>query len=314
MGVNYYTSEDAGAPALSGQVGALIALLDAVLVNGYGSKAALGWTKAFSGTNKAAYRLDHATNSGRYLRVDDSNAQYAIVNAYDVMSDVDTGTGGFPATATARYWRKSSNSDATARPWAIYGDEAFMHFFAKWHSNATYSYIHHVFGDLLPAHDSPGAVSMFSGSSSGSESFPGQQSDLHNINTTSALDRVHAIPDAAGTLTEVKPRLVGHYMTGSALGDGRLNVTGSAEPNGAALRCSPMHVARDGGNSGSTNWIMGMLPGLLAPWYRMSAALGGTEYDDLIDGGARNYRVQAANYGNASAIAAVLIDVSGPWR
>ena len=56
MGVTVYRFDDAGAPTLSAAAGALISVLDACLVNGYGAKPAAGWTKAFSGTNQAAYR------------------------------------------------------------------------------------------------------------------------------------------------------------------------------------------------------------------------------------------------------------------
>ena len=37
-----YRSDDAGAPNLTGAAGSLIAILDAVLVNGYGAKPAAG--------------------------------------------------------------------------------------------------------------------------------------------------------------------------------------------------------------------------------------------------------------------------------
>lgn len=98
MTVRVYHSTDSSAPVLSGQVGALIGVLDAILVNGYGSKAAVGWTKAFSGTNMAAYKQSAGSNQ-LYLRVDDTNATDARVVGYETMSDVNTGTGPFP-TAT----------------------------------------------------------------------------------------------------------------------------------------------------------------------------------------------------------------------
>lgn len=42
MTVRVYRWDDASAPTLTGQLGSLITLLDAVLVNGYGSKTAAG--------------------------------------------------------------------------------------------------------------------------------------------------------------------------------------------------------------------------------------------------------------------------------
>jgi hypothetical protein len=56
MTVRVYRSTDASAPVLTGQVGSLTALLDAVLVNGYGALSAAGWTIAQTTTNKRGYK------------------------------------------------------------------------------------------------------------------------------------------------------------------------------------------------------------------------------------------------------------------
>lgn len=200
--VKIYHSAMVGAPALSGTAGALIAILDACLVNGWGSAAvdsivisggiatvtkaaghpmeedavaeitgatvtggsingekkvltatatqytfdatgipnqtatgsithklaSMGWAKAFSGTNKAAYRASDITGVRNYLRVDDSAVQSARVVAYESMTDVDTGTNPYPTTAQMSgggHWCKHSTttSSATARPWVLIGDE-----------------------------------------------------------------------------------------------------------------------------------------------------------------------------------------------
>ena len=68
MALTIYRSSDAGAPSLTGAAGSLIALLDACLRTGYGTKAGAGWTKPFTGTNIAAFRQG-AGGNGRYLRV-----------------------------------------------------------------------------------------------------------------------------------------------------------------------------------------------------------------------------------------------------
>lgn len=127
--VTVYRSDDASAPVLSGAAGALIGVLDAILVNGYGAKAAAGWTKDFTGTFKAAYKMSTGTPS-MLLRVDDTGAQDARVVGYESMTDVDTGSGPFPTAAQVTgglYCRKSSTADATARPWiALANDKFFM--------------------------------------------------------------------------------------------------------------------------------------------------------------------------------------------
>ena len=135
MTVKIYSNTDVSAPPGNGVSGSLITLLDAVLVNGYGSKTAAGWTKVFAGTNIAVYRNNPLApgSSGMYLRVDDTTSNYATVKAYKTMSDISTGTdmipSGTPAyTNTAIYWIKSSSADTVYRPWMIVADDRTMYF------------------------------------------------------------------------------------------------------------------------------------------------------------------------------------------
>src|SRR6185436_20075392 len=46
MTVRFYSSRDAGAPVMNGNVGSMISVLDACLVNGYGSVAISSITQA----------------------------------------------------------------------------------------------------------------------------------------------------------------------------------------------------------------------------------------------------------------------------
>jgi len=130
-----YRSTDTSAPVLTGQTGSLITLLDACLVNGYGSKTAAGWGKAFSGTSKAAYRA--ASGSRLYYRIQDDGPgagtfKEARIRGYEVMTDVDTGTGLFPTTtqaANGQFIRKSATADSTARTWIVIADARTVYLF-----------------------------------------------------------------------------------------------------------------------------------------------------------------------------------------
>lgn len=200
--VKNFLSTDTGAPTWNGTIGATIAVLDALLIDGFNSKtlssltqsggvatattatahgyrvnqvveiaganeagyngqfpvlsvsalsftfavdaglaatatgtltakvAPLGWTKAFSGTNKAAYRSSNVASTQCLLRVDDTNALYSLVRGYKTMTDIDTGADPFPTTLQqANYaWKKSSTADATARKWALFGDDMLFMF------------------------------------------------------------------------------------------------------------------------------------------------------------------------------------------
>lgn len=152
-----YRSSDGSAPALDGTVGSLVALLDACLVNGYGAKTAAGWSKPFTGTNKAAFKLGAGT--GLYLRVQDDGpggggAAEARVTGYVTMSDVDTGTGPFPTAAqglggivAALSVRKSSNADANVRDWILVADARTLYLFVLT-TDVAGAYLTFAFGDI----------------------------------------------------------------------------------------------------------------------------------------------------------------------
>lgn len=125
-------STDVGAPALSNAAGSLIAILDHCLVG------ALGWTKPFSGVNKAVYQMPPGSN-GHFLRVDDTdgaNGSNARIVGYETMTSVDAGTGPFPTAAQVSgggYAYKGLTG--SGKPWAFFGSGAFFHF--MWLPGAT---------------------------------------------------------------------------------------------------------------------------------------------------------------------------------
>lgn len=124
MTVRVYYSTDASAPVYSGSVGALIALLNACLVDGYGAKAAAGWTREFTGTNLAVYRP--SAGNRHYLWVDDTNATASRVRGFEAMTAVSTGTGPFPTDVQLSggcYITKSNAASSAARGWVLAADE-----------------------------------------------------------------------------------------------------------------------------------------------------------------------------------------------
>ncbi|MGV0949061.1 MAG: hypothetical protein ACOYB3_00005, partial [Azonexus sp.] len=128
-----YSSTDTGAPEITGVNGALVALLDACLVTGYGAKVGAGWTKPYTGANKAVFKQG-ADSCGFYLRVQDDGpgaggAREARLTGYEVMTDVDTGSAVFPFASqglagniAAFAMRKSDTLDTTYRNWYLLAD------------------------------------------------------------------------------------------------------------------------------------------------------------------------------------------------
>jgi len=112
---------------ITGQAGSLTTMLDTNLV-------AAGWSIAFTGTNKRAYRNGAGALARRYFRVRDDTlptggAKEAYIQGFNTMSDVDTGTGEFPtAVQTGAYGgaqiiRKSNTADATPRSYILAADD-----------------------------------------------------------------------------------------------------------------------------------------------------------------------------------------------
>lgn len=127
MAYTEYFSTDASAPVINGVAGSLAAALDAILVNGYGSKAALGWGIAFTATNRRSYRAP--TGNRMYFRLDDTPTTDARCDGWETMSDTVTGTGPFPTAAQLSgglYIKKSTTANSTARPWYACGTDTWF--------------------------------------------------------------------------------------------------------------------------------------------------------------------------------------------
>jgi hypothetical protein len=90
------------------------------------------WEKAFSVTNKAAYRSVDPLATGFYLRVDDTvtNDEKPVI-AYESMTNVDTGTNQFGLANSSYFGLLASATDK----WALVGDSRFFYLYAMNESN-----------------------------------------------------------------------------------------------------------------------------------------------------------------------------------
>lgn len=134
----YYTG------TITGQAGSLITVLDAILVTGE------GWTKTYSGTNKAVYT--QASHNGFCIRVlDDGSvtggAKEAVVRGAESATDVDTLVDPFPTVAQLAnngcVWRKSETADSTTRTYHAFADGGIIHLYIE---TNTYNYDLYTFG------------------------------------------------------------------------------------------------------------------------------------------------------------------------
>ena len=233
--VTVYRSSDASAPSLTGQAGGLITVLDACLVNGYGSQANAGWTKSFSGTNKAAYRNSAVDGTGFYLHIDDTGtnntAKEALMTGFEVMTAIDTGTGQFPTSEQLNPFagsvtggvvcRKSTTADSTARAWTCVADDTCFYLFTETGDQAQpTAAMTFAFGDIFSYKSSDAYRCIIIGrnagnsASSGNEAFGGL---LAPGATGSASIIGHFMPrswTALGTSITVG-KSIDYYMTGT---------------------------------------------------------------------------------------------------
>jgi hypothetical protein len=247
MTVRVYRSTDASAPVLTGQVGSLTTLLDAVLVNGYGALSAAGWTIVQTTTNKRGYKqnVTGANNTaGMCLYVDDTGpgagaAKEARVCGFETMSAITpTGTGQFPTAGQSGIGigtlvvRKSATADATARAWTIVANGQTIYLFIEsGDSTSPVSVTTFVFGDFK----------AFKPSDQYAVCIIGRQTENSGSASADPLHAVQLPVNGNVTLAALNTTMFGHYIA--------RNWTGL----GGSVKCGkPIDLSRVIGSTGAT--------------------------------------------------------------
>lgn len=106
--------------------------------------APAGWSKVFSGTNKAVYRSNNPASTQTYIRIDDSDVAFARPVGYLTMADVDTGTGNFGSAYFNRAQATAGN-----RNWWMNANDKFVQFGIDTHLSGR-GYAVCAFGDIIP--------------------------------------------------------------------------------------------------------------------------------------------------------------------
>lgn len=112
--------------------------------------APAGWTKAFSGTNLAAYKSSNAQASGCLLRVDDTTTTYASVRGIETMTDINTYSGVIPTTTQQATNCFVKSSSATAKPWRIFANDRAVYLAIAPDASYPTAFILYGFGDSIP--------------------------------------------------------------------------------------------------------------------------------------------------------------------
>lgn len=267
------------------------------------------WEKAFSGTNKAAYRSTHADATGLLLRVDDSVGVYANVRGYETMSDIDTGTGEFPTVAqkATAVWNKANTANSTALSWVVTADAMFFYLTMRpvigSGSNAN---LHCIFGDInsYKASDQYHAIIIVSDSTTATSSF--NQNRLNGL-ITSDLDYVSCARSYTQTGSAISCMFKAPVATSGFSLDAFLPSYPSPLDNSLVL--SDFKIIQEP----TTRNIRGNLPGFLNCHQRAPLEHGNI-ITDALGAGRHVMMIGGATGYNSSQYYRYALDIIGGWR
>ena len=177
-----YSSTDVNGPGpLTGKTGSLIQVLDACLVNGYGSKPSAGWTKPLAnisascigcyqqgaGSQFTLFVNDNAPLNGTSNTYGEAWAvgwlNMTSLSAVTSSTNVGLGSGQFPLPSQAltqgkTIWRKSNTTDTVPRSWIVAADAYTMYI---WVADGGGNYYHGGFGDFYSLYGSSDKARCF---------------------------------------------------------------------------------------------------------------------------------------------------------
>jgi len=275
-----YKSSDASSPILYGTTGSLLVVLDACLVNGYGTKPAAGWLKPIvnaTGNGSPIYGCyQQPTGSGLTLFINDNSPNQSALGTeawatgWESLSNLGvspntngTGSGQFPTPAQSLtsghvVIRKSATNDSSSvRQWIVAADSSSFYMFMSTGDTAT-MYYDFAFGDIYSFNTTADSYKCI---------IIGRNTE----NTSTVTD------DGLDAFTALNTPTIGNYMARSFTGLGTSvqvgkhgdGVKGSSyfygsilypNPSDSALYLSPIWVVEP-----SSPTIRGQLRGLYQP-------------------------------------------------
>jgi hypothetical protein len=306
--------------------------------------APLGWVKAFSGTNKAAYRSDNAASPQNLLLVDNSLktpgystgwAKWANVGIVEDMTDINTLVGAQapydPNKPNANWkqvepnqwgWHKwyhgrgsggedSGDAGGGARNWILIGDDRMFYLLTtvapgyNWYGRVFYC-----FGDIASFKAGDNYATALSAHDnylglSNNFAYPGWYGGFHRMQSLDLLGSV---------------LLRNHTQLGNPVRFGltSLNTNNGQQvcgrgslpfPNGAdySLWLLPTYVRQEDGH------MRGIMPGML--WMPQDRPYSDqTIVDNVVGQAGKKFMLVRTHYGTETEGAQVAFDITGPWR
>jgi hypothetical protein len=318
MPTRVYKSTDSGAPTLNGQVGSLIRVLRACLVDGFGSNPPLGWSMPYTDGNdpplRAHFRQAPKTGWDQYdLEVHDNSPttsagndpRYAAAWGWAGATGLAEGSIAFPVrTSNGMNTRKSASSDTTARRWMLVGTDRSFIFVAYHNAGSDWAAAEAwFFGDLVPVGPiDVWAVALLGGDA---QTYPGMANLWEGPLVVAALPYTFQGLTGPVGFNRVWP-------AGMHTGDGNVGNGYFVYPNGPDGRgyIERVLVAESG-------HLRAVLPGFWAPLHNWKSATSITDwqtFDGAGDLAGRSFIV--AKWGNGDTYfgtVAFCIETSDTW-
>lgn len=266
-------------------------------------RAPAGWTKLYSGTNKAAYQRTAAGATSMILRVDDSNTTYALWNCYESMSSVDSGTDAWGGT---QYVMKSNAASTSSRAWRVFADAYCVYLFAYWNNNYASNSDGSFFGDIASfcvGDNYHCAIIAATTTLTAPGGNSGGQADFRGVGSSSYVN--HYLARSFNQITKnVSFYKTSHSFSGSYLGTSGVTYP---SPMNSALITSPIYIYQP-----TAGDIRGLFPGISNPLHNLPGADG-----NVVIGGnnpGNECMLVRLGYGSGTDFARVAMDLMGPIR
>lgn len=283
-------------------------------------RAPLGYTKVFTGSNKAAYRANGPAGLRHFLRVQDDGGsaggnRECRLWGYETMSDVDTGTGPYPTvgqSSNGYFQMKSSSTDGTQRPWCLVGDGKIFYLFLDYGGTAasglgnTGTFYATVFGDIIPYKAGDAYASVLAAcTSASSTSNPPQSLGAQQTSISSPTSFSSCMNIARDFTAVLGSRYVGLMASGLGSSMGFTAYMSYPHQIDNGFYINPVQVTQ-----GTPAVIRGRMPGLYEGMH--GRALNNLDIVENVQGlSGRKFMMMYVNF--ASQGGHVMIDITGPW-
>jgi hypothetical protein len=275
--------------------------------------ASAGWTKVFSGTNKAVYRSSNVASSQIYIRIDDSNVEYARPTGYLTMSDVDTGTGAFSTT----YFNRAQGT-AGNRSWWVAANDNFVLFGIDTNLSGVGSAVC-AFGDYIPRRSGDAYRFMIAGANNPASNWgntdKGMSPLFHPQGPLSSVTAAQLTTARSYTQLGGGVQFALQSVAGASTSSSQYLDSGSAAyvqfPNGGdnSVMFCDAYVQEQNSLA-----IRGRLPGAyVSPQAVRETLTNDYEVTNPPELTGRTLLWKVTGYGTGSTRGGFMLDVTGPW-